>query len=216
MDDFRYYASSRSEAEEVLAVWESALADYELQVNPLKTRVIEGPPAIQPRWRTQLSQFRIRTGSDLTVANDTHRVHGTRLRSVELLSDRLCARLHDQSCDGHTPTSKGGLEQSIEMALAAVVVHPSTLPFLSTALRRSHDLGVSIDGEVLSHALNELVHGRAPLQHGVEVSWALWILHVHGAPLGEAGANRVSAMADNTARTARARPRGCGTDRRTP
>jgi hypothetical protein len=57
IDDFLFYAETREQAEEFLSTLRDALADFSLELNPLKTRIDAEPNAITPSWVRHLRRL---------------------------------------------------------------------------------------------------------------------------------------------------------------
>jgi hypothetical protein len=60
VDDYEFGIKTYSDAEKILAVFQEILKDYELEINPEKTRIIKLPVPIHPYWTSELRQFEIR------------------------------------------------------------------------------------------------------------------------------------------------------------
>lgn len=197
MDDIEVFASSRNEAENVLLTWEALLASYELLINPEKTHIIDGPATIEQRWRTSLSQFVIREDTDGKTARDVREFLGL---AFELKRDHPREPIVGYAIRRLRGVSFGSKSWSTfaTMLLTACIVEPSSMRYVRDALQRGRKGGHGPDAEKLSSTLSDIVNHHAPLEHGSEVGWALWILGENGGKLDSGGAARAAAMEDNT------------------
>lgn len=196
MDDFEYYATSRAEAEEALAHWQTTLLKYELRLNPLKTHLFDQPPGPQQGWRREIAQFKMRTTSDLTYANDIYS-----LFSLALDHARFDARspVLGYAIRRVNPLPNGpkSVAAYLDMLLASVVADPSCIKFVWEGVAHAVRAGVAIDTETVGAVMSELCVYHAPLAHGSEVAWSLTILRELNIPISSEAAVAVSEMSDN-------------------
>lgn len=66
IDDYHLYFSTRVDAEKALAALHSVTQSYELQLNGLKTKIVEVPEPIEPDWKTELRLIRVRSDKRAT------------------------------------------------------------------------------------------------------------------------------------------------------
>jgi hypothetical protein len=196
MDDFEYYASTQSEAEDVLMRWQSLLADYELTVNPAKTFITEGPRNVEPRWRTVLSQFSLRDETDRRMAND--------IQSFFSLAFDLARENPQEPVMGYAVSTAAAKAQGPEsweavqrLMLAAATADPSCLRYVANALNAADRAGRAIFRRRLEESMNDLAEYHGLREHGSEVTWALWILRRFRLPVGSRAALSVAKMHDN-------------------
>lgn len=198
MDDIEFYASTQSEAEDVLLSWQSLLADYELMVNPTKTGIREAPAELEAAWRTTLSQFVIRRRTDLVAANDIY--------SFFSLAFDLARANPTDGVLSYAIRKATGAAQGVEswaavqqLMMAAAAVDPSCLEKVAIALEFARVAGAHLEYRRIEEGLNDLCRYHSAREHGSEVTWALWILRRYGLPLSSDAASSVARMQDNCA-----------------
>lgn len=196
VDDFDYAARTYSEAESVLRSWEALLASFELTLNPLKTRIIEGPVAPEPMWKIQLRQHPVRQTSDAALANDLRSIfsiaiHASKGEPGTPSLSYAVRRLRDVQAEGRA------WEELQNLLLGAITVEPSSLPYAYELLARAVWQGRTPDLDRLVDTLNEFVLHHARLEHGSEVMWALYMIHRLGASIDADAAAEVLSMSDN-------------------
>lgn len=198
MDDIEVFTRTRSEAEDILLAWESALGRYELLINPEKTRIVDGPVGLDASWRTRLSQFSIRTESDGKTANDIIAFFNL---AFELARETPREAIVSWAVQRFREFDFGPQSWSVfgDLLLPSAIAEPSCLRYVSEALRRGRTVGRVPNRSRVAETLNALVAHHAPLEHGAEVTWALWILAENAAPLDSGPAGSVAAMSDNAA-----------------
>jgi len=197
IDDFECYTRSRGEAEQVLLTWESLLNAFDLDINPSKTRIVEGPMLPEEPWRTRVAQFQLRTASDhvfvndmrsfFTVAFELARNHPT--QPVLSYSIRRIA----SDCD--TQERWSAFEQ---LLLTAATVEPSCLRSVHDILGWADQMsGLDLNKSLIAETLNDLCRFHAPLENGAEVVWSLTILRALDLIVDSDAARAIAKMEDN-------------------
>ena len=200
-DDFEYFASSRGEAEDALLCWETAAAYFELQINPLKTEILELPQTLQELWPTTLTQFHFRTTTPKTLISD--------LYAFFSLAHGLAAQHRTAPIIKYAIRRVIGIRQVfsdrdvwktfLELLLPSIIAEPSALDVATSAIIMADSLGLPVDSDGIAGTLSEIVLHHAPLEHGAEVAWALYVIARLGLPLEAEPAKKVATMEDNVA-----------------
>lgn len=196
LDDLEIFTRTRGEAEGALLAWESALGRYELLINPEKTLIAEGPVGLDTSWRTRLRQFAIRTESERRAANDIVAFFDlafelARETPREAVISWAVQRFRD------FPFGDETWRAFSDLLLPAAIAEPSCLRYVSRALADGRTAGRKPNITRLSRTMNALVEHHAPLEHGAEVAWALWILCENDGKLDAEATRAVASMADN-------------------
>ena len=172
MDDFEFVFPTLSRAEEGLAVVTAALAEYELAINPRKTRIAALPLPLEDSWAIELRQFRIR---------DTDATQRTDLISFFSRAFELGAEDPNTPAVKYAVTRAAGTqilgsnaEIAALLALQAAAAEPASLPRALELLSTLEHAGSQIPLAALEETLNSIVRTHAPVGHGFEVAWALW------------------------------------------
>lgn len=175
IDDYEFVCDSISDAEFIRNVLQNALAEYELQLNPRKTRIIELPNILDTHWVQDLSAFQLESDKPNVLHSQMIRYFS---RAFELTRDNpgepvlkyAVRRASEIDCKKNPE-----LVHLLQRLLFQVaVVDPGTL---QTALyitfeHRKHDLPV--DSGALKRALTAIICHHSLLQHGGDIAWALW------------------------------------------
>ena len=170
VDDFEFGFATRSDAETAIAILEAVLAEYELQLNPNKTHVIELPLPAEDTWASELRTFSIATDPqiwglrryfdralEMYTSNRESSVLGyavQRLRSVVI--------------------EEADWKVYQDFLLQCVMVEPSTLPWVVDHLHFYRGKDFPLDLDKISKVFNILINEHGPLNHGSEIVWALW------------------------------------------
>ena len=170
IDDYHLYFKSRSEAEQALAALHTVSQEFELQLNGFKTEIVELPESIEPAWKTDLRLLPIRSDKRAT--------------GVKAFFDRASALAENFPTDSvltyavRKITHYAGRLKDHEwevcrpLLLRSCLGEPTMLPVLLPLFELMPQAWNKDDLRTL---LTELCLYHAPLQHGFEVAWSLWV-----------------------------------------
>ena len=164
VDDYELAFTSRSDAERALAQLQSTLLKYELQLNESKTRIVQLPAVLQDSWMGHLMD--VRGGDLLTLFS----------RAFELVDnhpDKGVLRYAISIANGTAIEDSWPVYQNILLQCGAS--EPGTLRYVTAELTRARDADLRIDEEGVRELCSYLIRMHAPLGHGSEVAWALWM-----------------------------------------
>lgn len=172
IDDYELSFGTRTEAEQAFHILEGCLSDYELALNPKKTKVSELPLPLEADWSLELKRFQFRTSkrgqaADLedffSFAFNLYNKH-----PGEPVLQFAIARLRYLSIDA----DNWDLFQ--QLLLLCIIPEPASLPYaLEQIISRVNAGAVPLRLEI-QDTLNDLIEIHAPLRHSSEVANALW------------------------------------------
>jgi hypothetical protein len=193
-DDFEMLFSSLSDAEAALASFQGILADFELSVNPRKTSILELPQLIEDAGIAELRSWNFRQSS--TGQRSDIVAYFDRLAEL-ILADRGThlaaygvARLREET---FLPGSWPLLES---LLLQLLVAEPSSAKQVAMAVSMLAAVGHTPSKSGMAAACEHLAVRHAPLGHGSEVAWALWLSLAFGAPIAQPAVAALSNMDD--------------------
>ncbi|TKB72960.1 MAG: RNA-directed DNA polymerase [Nitrospira sp.] len=171
VDDYELCFNTMSGAQKALATLQEGLTQFELALNPVKTRIYELPLPLEKPWANELRTFDFRNAgeSDLVRFFD---------RAFVLMKENP-----DESVLSYAIARTNSIiigediwELFENLVLHCMHVEPNTTrPALEQFLRYK-DKDYSINLALLSDVLNNQIRYHAPLGHSSEVAWALWAL----------------------------------------
>ena len=195
IDDYELSFPTRSEAETAFHQLEMLLRDFELALNPKKTRVIELPDPLEPAWVTELRNQPIRSSINgqardietlMNKAFGLHKKHPdepvlsyaiARLRTIPLHPDNW---LHFQRC-----------------LLLCVIPEPATFPYAIELIIKWVNAGFPAPIPELEEVVNTIILTHAPLSHSSEISHALWACLALRLNINEPSAKALSQANDS-------------------
>lgn len=197
VDDYELSFSNLSNAEMVQTALQGLLAEYELILNPIKTKIEELPKPLDDSWAIELKQFTIRVGSATSQRNDLLALFSKAYEFASVyprdyVLKYAVARVRRLSVHpGAWRTFQNGL-------LGAAAVDPSTMAAALGTLYEVAALGGhTVYKSPLAEVFESVIVRHAPRGEGSEVAWALWGAIAWDVPLSTAAAQAVSTMDDD-------------------
>ncbi len=199
IDDFEYYARTRSEAEDALLGWETAAAHFELPINDEKTYVAELPDSLESPVHRDIRRYDLRKSSDARLVGDITDFFGTLFEHMISHPRKALAGYAIQRVNNELmrDMSQPVWDIYLDLALATAVADPSCLRFLELSLLGAQSKELSIDWDRVAATANEIASYHARLEHGSEVSWCLDLLRRFRRPIEVEAAGSVRKMDDN-------------------
>ena len=198
VDDYELSFARLSDAEQVLAELQGILAQYELTLNPRKTRVEELPKFLDDSWAIDLNRFPIASSSSaVKQRNDLIALFS---KAFEIASERpedsvlryAVARVQNEN------VHSSGWRAFQNCILGAAGADASTL---AVALGTLHQVAASgghtVSKSPLSETFENVIRRHAPRGEGSEVAWALWGALAWFVQLSATAAQFVSGMDDD-------------------
>lgn len=189
VDDYNLYFASLSDAEKGLSVLHRAAREYELEINDLKTQILEVPEPLEPHWKTQLRSM------DLQFDD-----HAT---SIKALFDRAYELAKEYTQDSVlTYVAKKLLSATIatkdwevceSLLLRSLFGEPSMIQWLLQVYQKCE----APKSKALAQAVNTLCQYLAPLQQSNEIAWSLWTARALEIKLSKETALAVSNVNDD-------------------
>ena len=198
IDDFEYYARSRSEAEDALLAWERAAAHFELLLNIDKTFIKELPYEFQFTWAITLSQYRFDISASARLRDDV-------INYFSLVFDLASAHRGDAIVSyaisrpimQQLAANEWARALILDLLIPAMLSEPSTMPYALDLAQIAIAAGAVLNRPAFQNALNEIAHFHARLEHGYEVAWSLYLMHQLHLKLEPETAAEISRINDN-------------------
>lgn len=196
LDDYELAFTTRSAAEEAQALLEDTLADYELAINPTKTKILELPQPFHEGWTHELSTFDIRSDSASKTISDlialfSHAAAISRARSGPLKYALLRSR----------EIEIGNEEVWVafqNLVWSAVSAEPTTMaPALDLLEEKSTASEFEIDRDAAGEVIEALIRTHSPVRNASEVAWGLWASIVLDVKMTKQAAKGVADMEDD-------------------
>ncbi len=195
LDDYEFGFATYYEAEQALADLQGELSEYELHLNPTKTRVFELPEAIERPWATELRRFSIRPsgmGQQIDLIGYFSRAY----ELTQNYPDESILRFALGRMRRNVVTQPNWTLYESTL-LHVVAVEPGTLPAVVGELFRYHQAGYPVDLGELSVAFYKVINQHARMNRGSEVAWAIWGCLLFKISLDDETTSNIAQMEDS-------------------
>lgn len=182
VDDYEIAFSSLAKAERAQNVLQDALAEYELQLNPRKTRILAAPTSLETPWVQELAAFTLGSLKATVLEAQLIRYFSRAFDLANALPGEPVLKYAVRRISEVDTKQAAALTQ--RLLFQAGVADPGCLQSaLFIAWQHKHN-GQTVDTPSLTRALEAILIRHAPLQHGGDLAWALWGAVVFGVSLG--------------------------------
>ncbi|SEK54045.1 Reverse transcriptase (RNA-dependent DNA polymerase) [Roseateles sp. YR242] len=194
IDDIELTFRRLSDADTALATLESLLSDFELQLNPIKTKICELPDEIESDFVTNLRSYLPASGTN------------SRAQWVDYFN-RAFVAARNKPKDGVLRYAVSALQSvqigpnvweiAQQLLWQCVTADPGCLRFVADVLLGNRiTSGHIIDVSMGSTAINSLIESSAPIGHGSEVVWSLWVSMLLNLQIETRNQDLIAAMDD--------------------
>lgn len=194
LDDYYLYFDTITKAEEALAILDEALSEYELEINPEKTKIISLPESVQPEWKLALSQFKFSENAS-RQKNDLLNYFSIAFNYAQKYPDDFVLKY-----------SLGRFKNQIvqsdcwsvfeSLLLNSIIAEPSVIPFVTRIFLTYLQQGYQLDRDKIKNTLCVVIEYHSKLSQGYEVAWALWLCRSLHISLPNSIGRRVSNIQD--------------------
>ena len=170
VDDYEIGFASYSAAESGLAILQAVLAEYELNINPRKTSIIELPVPLDSPWTSELRTFLFRTKTQL---NDLIHYFG---RTFELAKSHPDENILKYSISrmNSIEIDNANWEVYQDILCQCAMAEPATLSYVVDQFLRYSRASYAVNKSKLQMVVSQIISTYGPLDHGNVVAWALW------------------------------------------
>lgn len=182
IDDYEIALHSRSQAEKIISDLQSILSQYELALNPSKTRIIDLPDELEPLWASRLRIFNFRDAGTKGERNDLTAYFDTvftlaKAEPEEAIFKYAIPRLNSLDIKEENWSV---YERILSQCTA---IEPACLNNVCEQLIHYKGIGRTINKAMWFSTLNQVISSRLPLGQASEALWALWALKILEIPM---------------------------------
>jgi len=197
VDDYEFVCETLPEAEHARNVLQDALGEYELQLNPRKTRILELPNVLDTPWVHEVAAFQLQSPKPQVLRSRLIRYFSrvfelTRDNPGEPVLKYAVRRISEVEID----RDPGSAELAQRLLFQAAVIDPGTLHTALHVAFEHRQQGLSLDRDAMERALTAIICRHSTLQHGGDIAWALWGAVVFGVTLPESAVISLESLSD--------------------
>ena len=194
IDDIYLFFDNISQAECGLAKIQQIANHFELEINHSKTAIIPLPEPSKSLWSFELSQFKIRnTGAG--QRSDLMNYFSKAFSFSQTCPDDFVLKYAISKIKSiHISRDNWALYESL--LLQSAVAEPSVLQTIVSIFSAYATEHYNLDTIKISDAISAIISYHAPLGHGFEVSWAIWLCKTLSLPISNLPITQISEMDD--------------------
>jgi hypothetical protein len=193
IDDIELTFKRIADAENALGQLENLLGEFELQLNPAKTKIAELPQHIESPYVSILRQG-LPASSVATTAVWIDYFNRALLEAQATPSDTVL-RYAIGALKGSRIAPKSWLIVQ-SLLWQCIAVDPGCIRFVVDILLLNRIHGLEVDRQIASRALNALIEGSSGAGHGSEVVWSIWAAMTLNAEITSQNQSLIAGMDD--------------------
>lgn len=173
VDDYFLFFETREEADKCLAQLTKAISNFELQINPAKTRIVEVKELVEETWKYNLKKLEI-SDKKRKQRNDIHNYFEA-LFSLEKKYKYESLIKYGLKQVSSRIIKKSNWDVFEAYLLKCGFSFPNTLQIIANILITYHHYNYDVNYTAIERFCNNLMKSHSISDHHNEVSWLLWI-----------------------------------------
>lgn len=173
VDDYYLFFDSREEADLVLTELTKAVSNYELQINPSKTRIMEVKGLVEESWKYTLKKLAI-SAQKKSQKNDIHNYFEILFSLEARYKDESLVKYGLKQISSHI-IKKSNWDVFESYLLKCGYSYPNALQVIVNIFATYNHHSYPINKLAVRRFCNNLVRTHAITDHHSEVSWLLWL-----------------------------------------
>ena len=173
VDDFFMFFNARSDAEFALAAVTKALSQFELQINPNKTRIVEVSDLVEDSWRYSVKKLRISAAKKRQLDDIHHYFESMFAMEKRFKEESLIKYGLKQISSSVVKVSNWPVFESY--LLKCAFSFPNTIQVVAQILGTYKYHGYPLDLQAIGRFCNSTLRSAAKSNHHGEVAWCLWM-----------------------------------------
>lgn len=196
MDDFEIGFNSYASAESALAAIQQILNEFELQLNPSKTKIVDLPAPIESPAISELRIFDFTEHDWRTQRYELIRYFNRAFELAATSPQDPILKYAISRMDGERVEALNwSLYQNLILQCGSA--EPGTLQFVIDQLAYYRSRGYPIDIPTVSEVFGNIIESHAGRGHGSEVAWAIWGSILLTAPVQQRAVAKLIGMEDS-------------------
>ena len=173
VDDYYLFFDTRDEADRALTELTKAVSNFELQINPSKTRILEVKGLVEESWKYTLKKLAI-SAQRRSQKNDIHNYFEELFSLEGRYKDESLVKYGLKQISSHI-IKKPNWDIFEAYLLKCGFSYPNALHVIVNIFATYHHFGYPINKIAIRRFCNNLIRTHAIADHHSEVSWLLWL-----------------------------------------
>jgi len=198
IDDYYLYFDTFSEAEQALSQLHKILKEFELEINPAKTSIIELPEPLESAWISHIRRCDIsptwREQKTEIISFFSQVFEYSKLFSDEQVIKYSLSKIRNENL--YINPENWSLFESL--ILQSIMAEPSALEVgVKILLGYSKIDDYKLNKEKIDDTITSIILHHSKLNHSHEIAWALWLSKTLEISVKEEAANKISDIEDS-------------------
>jgi hypothetical protein len=198
IDDYYLYFDTFSEAEQALSQLHKILKEFELEINPAKTSIIELPEPLESAWISHIRRCDIsptwREQNTEIISFFSQVFEYSKLFSDEQVIKYSLSKIRNENL--YINPENWSLFESL--ILQSIMAEPSALEVgVEILLGYSKIDDYKLNKEKIADTITSIILHHSKLNHSHEIAWALWLSKTLEISVKEEAANKISDIEDS-------------------
>jgi len=173
VDDYCLFFNSQEEAQKVLAKLSQVLTQYELQINPSKTRIIEVKDLIEESWKYNVKKLEI-SSKIHKQRDDIHNYFESLFTLEKRFKDESLVKYGLKKISTKI-IKKDNWNIYEAYLLKCGYAFPNTLQTITTIFSTYNEYNYPITTKAIERFCNNLIQEHSISESHSEIAWALWL-----------------------------------------
>ncbi len=173
VDDFCFFIDTIEDAEKLLKFISRAVSNYELQLNPSKTKIIEVKELISESWKYTIKKLKISSKIKIQK-NDIHNYFETIISLEQKHNDESLIKYALKQITSSI-IKKTNWPIFEAYLLKCGYSYPNTIQVIANILSTYNKYSYPLNKNAISRFCNNLIIANAECDYHSEVAWLLWI-----------------------------------------
>ncbi|WP_395355590.1 RNA-directed DNA polymerase [Vibrio sp. D3] len=192
VDDFFLFFNTREETERALGLLNKVVSNYELQLNPSKTKIVEVKELVEESWKYSVRKLKI-SESRKQQRDDIHNYFECVFGLESKFNDESLVKYALKQISSSI-IKKPNWSVFESYLLKCGYGFPNTLQTIVTILSTYNHFGYEINKMALARFCGNLIKSHAISDHHGEVSWLLWLCKEVGISLSRDVVREIESM----------------------
>lgn len=195
VDDYEFAFHSQGEAEDALGELQEKLADFELSLNPEKTRIVALPQVLEAPWAEELRAMPIRPSKAGPQATDLIRYFDCVFNYVHTFPNEHVVHYALQRVRS-LALKKENWDLFEDLLIQSIMIQPGAIRYAIPILGEYQQIGYRVHKQKLSRMIHAMIDVHARQGHGSEVAWSLWAAILFEIKINKTAAKKLGEMDD--------------------
>lgn len=195
IDDYFFFFDNYADAQDALMKLHKVTKEFELELNPEKTEILELPDILELEWVSEIRDFQFTSNRPKKQKTELITFINKAIQLAKKFEDSYVIKYALSMLKKNLIHSDNwSLYESL--LLNVIMFDASALPTVTEILLYYWQLGYELDNRKIEATLNTIISYNSKLNQAYEVSWGLWLIKSLNLKLSRSTAKEISKVDD--------------------